>query len=138
MIRIEILGRPRGKQDARKTRTGTVYVPEMTRNEMATLRLLGSTAMKGRPPTPHACKVNIVAIMPIPPSWGKKRQQAALAGEVHATVKPDHDNIAKMLDGLSKIVWVDDKQVTESAFRKCYGDRPGVFLEISDLEGNDI
>jgi Holliday junction resolvase RusA-like endonuclease len=61
--------------------------------------------------------------VPVAPSWSRKKRQAALAGALHPTGKPDLDNCVKLLmDALNGILWRDDAQVTDIAVIKRYAE----------------
>ena len=67
----------------------------------------------------------------------KKKQAAVYAGEIKPTVKPDIDNIVKIvLDGLNGVAFTDDKQVIEIQAQKCYvfdDEQEGVFVDVKEL-----
>ena len=70
-----------------------------------------------------------------PPADGWKRA-AALAGALLRTQKPDVDNLQKAaLDAITKTgaFWRDDSQVNEIHVQRCYGERPGILVEIEPL-----
>jgi Holliday junction resolvase RusA-like endonuclease len=72
--------------------------------------------------------------MPIPPSWTKKRQAAALAGVEWPTGRPDSDNLAKgVLDALNGILWGDDAAVVELTVSKRYCTRPRTCVTVRRL-----
>ena len=77
-----------------------------------------------RPPDPleGPLKLDLVAWMPIPPSWTQKRQAAAKAGELWPTGKPDLDNLVKHLKDCMTATgfWRDDKQVVDLHALKKY------------------
>src|SRR6266496_2795572 len=99
---FEVLGEPKGKDRARFVRaTGHIYTPAATRNYEALLRHEASLAMAGAPPIQRPVRVNIVAYFGIPRSWSQKKRSAAQLGIIMPTVKPDIDNIAKLLDALN-------------------------------------
>ena len=69
--------------------------------------------------------IDVYRKMPKAISNSKKKLQQALNGELRPTTKPDIDNLAKGIkDGLSKVIWRDDSQVTELVARKWYSDNP--------------
>lgn len=80
--------------------------------------------MKARHPIDMPLKVSITAVMEIPTSWSLKKRSAALGGIVRPTVAPDWDNIAKTIDALNGIVWLDDKQIVSGFVEKIYGMDP--------------
>jgi Holliday junction resolvase RusA-like endonuclease len=69
--------------------------------------------------------------LPIPTSWSKKKQCAALRGEVVPMVKPDWDNFRKIAsDALNEIVYRDDALVTDARVIKRYSDQPRMEIEV--------
>lgn len=65
-------------------------------------------------------RVTIYAVFAVPASWSKKKHDAHLH-RPH-TQKPDFDNIGKAIcDGLNRIAWIDDGQVSEATVRKTWG-----------------
>lgn len=129
-IVIELPGPPQGKARARVTRFGT-YTPAKTRAYEAALAWRAKTAMAGRPPLDGPLAVRVKAYMPIPRSWSKKKQAAALAGTIRPISKPDWDNLAKACDALNGIVWTDDARVVDGAVHKVYSDRPRLRVEVA-------
>jgi Holliday junction resolvase RusA-like endonuclease len=75
--------------------------------------------------------LSLIVLHPIPKSWSKRRQEAALAGTERPTTKPDADNVAKVVaDACNGVVWVDDAQVVELSVSKRYSSTPGVMVEV--------
>ena len=68
-----------------------------------------------------AYTVSMTAEFGVPKSWPKARRAGALDGTVRHTSKPDADNILKLMDGLTGVVWRDDAQVVEATVTKAYG-----------------
>lgn len=130
VITFTIPGNPVGKGRPRMSRRGgfvRLYTPEKTASYESLVALAGQQAMAGRPVFEGACVVALDICVPVPASWSKKKQVAALAGQVHPTTKPDIDNVEKAIfDGLNGVVWKDDVQVVQVTKRKRYGDTPGV------------
>lgn len=57
-----------------------------------------------------------------------------VSGEIRPVVKPDLDNVAKIvLDSLNGIAYADDKQIVELRVKKVYGSEPKVEVVISSL-----
>lgn len=130
-----LLGQPRGKERPRGTRAGHFYTPEKTRSYEAALKYAAAQEMGARAPIEGPVSVELRVVVPIAASWPKKRQIAAVAGQLKPTKKPDLDNILKMLDALNLVVWVDDAQVVEARIIKSYGDKPGIWILVRPMEG---
>jgi Holliday junction resolvase RusA-like endonuclease len=132
MIAFTVPGNPVGKGRPRVSRRGgfaRMYTPEKTASYESLVALAGSQAMEGRPVLESACSVTLDIRVPIPASWSKKKQAAALAGELQPTTKPDIDNVEKAIfDGLNGVVWKDDVQVVAVTKCKRYSDAPGVHV----------
>jgi Holliday junction resolvase RusA-like endonuclease len=134
MIIIELAGVPIGKGRARATRSGIMYTPAATRRNEAALRYAAQQAMGARPPLEGALAVTLTATFPIPASWPRRKQQAALEGKLHHTGRPDFDNVGKSIDALNQVVWRDDAQIVRAEIIKQYGERPNMRIEIRDAD----
>ncbi len=94
-------------------------------------------AMAGRPPTDRGVEMRIELHMKIPVSWSKKKQAAALAGDVLATKKPDSGNMQKAIeDAMNEIVYLDDSQIVTHTVWKKYSDQPRIVVAVRDLPGD--
>lgn len=112
----------------------THYTPAKTRAYEQLVAQVGVLAMRGREPLAGGVAINLDAVLPIPASWPKPKRQAALAGSLLATSKPDLDNIAKVIkDGLNGVVWADDDQVVRLLAQKRYGHDPHVSVTVIAL-----
>jgi len=129
-IQFEIPGPPVAKGRARAfVRGGKVghFTPKKTEAYESSVRLFAAQAMAGAAPMDGPIELTVIAFLPIPPSWPKKKQADALAGSLRPTGRPDLDNIVKAVkDGMNGIVWRDDSQVVDLAAGKRYSDRPRV------------
>lgn len=138
MITFTIPGQPVGKGRARVSRRGgfaRLYTPEKTASYESLVALAGQQAMAGRPVIEGAVAVTLRIAVQVPASWSKKKQAAALDGQVHPTTKPDIDNVEKAIfDGLNGVVWKDDVQVVQVVKAKRYGAKPGVEVAIQTME----
>jgi|SRR6185437_11404579 len=141
VIRICIPGKPqpleRNRHRIVRPKAGPAYVsnylPTKSRNEQAIIRDFASRAMRGNPPWEGPVDLRIVAYVPIPRSWSKKKQQQALEGRLLPVTKPDFDNYDKMVDALKHVVWRDDSQVCAHGFWKFYSPRPELVIEIRPI-----
>ena len=127
-------GQPVGKGRPRFSRaTGTVYTPEKTARYEERLAWAAQSVMAGRPLLTGALEVTVRAFMEIPKSKPKKFREAAFAGRIRPVSKPDGDNIAKMLDAMNRVVWVDDSQIADLIVQKRYSDRPRLEIYVLDV-----
>ena len=120
-------GKPIGKGRPRFTRAGHTYTPAITALAEKRVAAIASDAMitAQRKPRISRCSVHIIATWPVPKSWTKQRQAAALSND-EIPGKPDLDNIAKLiLDALNGVVYEDDVQVCMLTVTKLYGETPG-------------
>jgi Holliday junction resolvase RusA-like endonuclease len=130
MITITIGGEPRGKGRPRFTRRGIAYTPARTRAYELDLRYRAQEVMNGRAPIATAVSVNIIATFAVPQSWSRKKRVAALHGLLSHISKPDWENIAKVLDALNSVVFVDDKQIIHAEVIKAYGEWPSLCVVV--------
>lgn len=78
-----------------------------------------------------AVKVEIEAVHKYRKSWTRKTRDAAREGRLACTVKPDIDNIVKLvLDALNGVAFVDDKQVVSVTASKRYGEQDEIKIII--------
>lgn len=82
-----------------------------------------------------AIKAEITGYFPVPKSWSKRKQAAAVAGELEHTSKCDADNLAKViLDSLNELAYKDDAQVSRLEVRKRYGEEPRVEVRLEEIK----
>ncbi len=78
--------------------------------------------------------VEIVALYQIPRSANKRRKEAMRRGAIKPTVRPDVDNILKIVtDALNGVAYLDDKQIITCWVNKCYAAAPAVHVTIIEL-----
>jgi Holliday junction resolvase RusA-like endonuclease len=134
MVTIRVPGPPQGKGRARRSANGGMFTPARTRSYESLIAGMAMDAMAttGHPPFGREVplRVTIAALMPVPASWSKRKQAAALDGLLRPIGKPDADNLAKTLDGLNGIVWHDDAAVVELAVSKRYAAMPALVIEV--------
>lgn len=133
-ITIELPGVPQGKGRPRFVRaTGAAYTPAKTRSYESMLQGAAIDVMRGTAPLDGPLHVTVEAHFPVPASWSKAKQAAALLGVTRPTKKPDADNLMKVLDSLNAVVWVDDAQIVEGTIIKLYSDRPRLVVKVGRL-----
>jgi Holliday junction resolvase RusA-like endonuclease len=101
-----------------------VYADPESRAYEGRLRAAAALAMHGRDMLTGPLCITIIARFSVPTSWSKTKQAAAMAGEIRPTVRPDWDNIGKVVDAFNGVVWRDDAQIVEGSVTKLYGADP--------------
>ncbi|MGE0714825.1 MAG: RusA family crossover junction endodeoxyribonuclease [Alphaproteobacteria bacterium] len=133
-VTFTLLGQPCGKGRARAYRRGNFiahYTPEKTRSYESMIRGAASEAMRGRTPIDVPVEMTMVAVFGVPASWSKKKQAAALTGEIRPGSKPDVSNIAKAVeDAINGVVLRDDSLIVDSHTSKRYGPQPMVAVTV--------
>lgn len=138
MIEIVLLGKPVAKGRPRFNReTGVAYTPAKTVKYETELKFAAAQVMGDRPPIDGPLRLEMDIVVPVAVSWPKRKQAAALAGEIRPTAKPDLDNFMKVVDAANLVVWIDDSQIVDARLTKRYGDKPGVWLRVFPLTPND-
>jgi len=127
VLKIEIPGDVQAQQRPKFSRYGnnvSVRDPKESKDYKSFVRLVASQVAPDTLITEEV-RLRIDVYRKIPKSFSKKKHQQAVDGELRPTTKPDVDNLAKGIkDGLSKVIWHDDSQVTELFVRKWYSDNP--------------
>ena len=125
-------GRPRiGSVNGRPT----AFTPAHTRKYEAHARLAAQDAMDGREPLDGPVEVRVVARLPIPRSWSRKRRRMAEDGEIRPAKRPDLDNMVKSAtDACNGIAYLDDRQIVSLRARKEYAAAPGLEILVTGLE----
>jgi Holliday junction resolvase RusA-like endonuclease len=145
-VKVRALGKERHRDRVVTRRDGrqfvTHYTPKQTRDFEAKLRAAALDQMRGRAVLDEALDLTIFCFYPVPESWPEKRKDAARAGLIRPTVKPDWDNAGKLTDALSPqrdkrtklwipILWRDDAIIVDAHVHKLYSSRtPGIIIEI--------
>jgi len=137
LVSVELPGPPQGKgrpRFARKNGLSFAYTPSKTRAYEKALAQAAALAMRGREPLIGPLNVMVWAYMPVPASWSRRKRDAALAGILRPTTRPDWENIAKVTDAFNGIVWKDDAYVVDGAVSKRYAESPRLRVEVSCVE----
>ena len=130
------VGKGRPKVSTRGGKFAKMYTPEKTANYETLVALAAQKAMVGRTLLSGPVEVQMAILLPIPASWSKKKQAAAIAGQVYPTKKPDADNVVKAIfDGINGVVWNDDVQACDIVVRKRYAETPGVQVLVKPIDG---
>lgn len=124
-IRFTVEGNPFGKERPRHNGY-TTYTPTKTKQHERTVAMeYRKQCGSFRFSKDEYIDIRIIAYMPIPKSVSKKVRFMMLSGIVRPTVKPDWDNIGKLItDALNDVAYDDDKAITDAQVRKFYSDHP--------------
>lgn len=88
-----------------------------TNSDMELVRHFARQAVHGRKPIDGPVAIDIVVFRHTPPSWSKKKAEAAK----WVTSRPDCSNIAKLVeDAINKLVFTDDARVARLSVSKEY------------------
>ncbi len=128
---------PIGKARPRLGFGGHVYTPKKTTDAEREIRDAFYEVRGRRLPVNTPVLLEVCAYFPIPQSWSKKKQAAAMRGEILPTKKPDADNILKLVaDALNGAAYVDDAQIIRASVWKEYSKNGIGYLAI-DVGGID-
>ena len=84
---------------------------------------MAKAAMGSSEPLEGALEAFIYVTFPVPASYSKKRTEACLSDSEKHIKKPDLDNVIKcVIDGMDKIVFLNDSQITSIHSTKVYGE----------------
>jgi Holliday junction resolvase RusA-like endonuclease len=125
-IMFTIYGEPVPKGRPRFSTRGkfpVAYTPEKTKNYESDVGMMAKAAMGSSEPLEGALEAFIYVTFPVPASYSKKRTEACLGNSEKHTKKPDLDNVIKsVIDGMDKIVFENDSQITSIHSTKVYGE----------------
>lgn len=134
ILDFEVLGKAVGKQRARIVRRGNFTVgvtPEKTVRYESLVRDEAFKKWGDKAPLQDALDMRVLIGCPIPVSYSGKKRAAALAGQIHPTVKPDMSNIVKAIeDALNAVVYRDDSQIVSQRLVKKFAETPSVRVQI--------
>ncbi|QCE34392.1 RusA family crossover junction endodeoxyribonuclease [Acetobacteraceae bacterium] len=112
-----------------------IYTQRKTQNQERMIQQY-FIASFGKPLLVSPLSVKIELTLEPPKSWTKYKRSHALNGKILPTIKPDLDNVAKLiLDALNGFAYQDDRQVTRLEINRSYGISDKVQVEISPIGG---
>jgi len=131
VIVFSVPGPPRGK--AKSFGFGRGFVDRATQKYMDDIGWAAKAVIAGRPfRLLEKASLTLTGIYPIPPSWPKRKQEAAALGEIPCTARPDLDNVMKAVgDALNGIIWRDDAVITSASLDKTYGREPRLLIAVN-------
>lgn len=127
IVSFTIPGPPKGKARARTLKTGHSYTPADTVQYQNLVKLVFRERVDNWVSWEGEVELTIWAYFPIPKATSKRKQILMLGGQMRPKVRPDVDNIAKIImDALNGIAYRDDSQIVNAHIYKQYGDVPKV------------
>jgi Holliday junction resolvase RusA-like endonuclease len=143
VIEFEFFEKPVGKSRPKfNSKTRKTYTPEKTKFYEKKLGLLvydyinrkGITKFsKGIP-----LEISVFSFYAIPKSTNKENREKMLSGLIRPCVKPDSDNVLKLiLDALNGIAYHDDNQICNIIFSKKYDEIPRTVIKIKEIDETD-
>lgn len=138
-VQFKVPGKPQGKARPRfSKRRGqtTCYTPEKTVNYEELVKLCYITQCNSHYfGDDTALQVKLGLWYPIAQRTPKKDKIAMLERIKRPTVKPDIDNVIKIIcDSLNGLAYKDDAQIVEVVAYKYYSENPCVIVEISSVD----
>jgi Holliday junction resolvase RusA-like endonuclease len=125
-IMFTVYGHPVAKGRPRFSTRGkfpVAYTPEKTKTYETEVGMMAKVAMGASEALEGALEAFIYVTFPIPTSYSKKRTEACLNDLEKHTKRPDLDNVIKaVIDGMDKIVFFNDSQITSIHATKVYGE----------------
>lgn len=149
-VKAEIIveGQPVGKGRPKFARQGNfvkAYTPEKTAEYEELVRTVWQLKAKDSQyrtvyfPAGTSVCIGIKACYPIPKNTDRVKREKMLSGEIRPLVKPDLDNIGKIVcDALNGIAYADDKQIAEMWIQEWYSENPRVEITVMDSGSENV
>lgn len=136
-VEFSVPGRPKGKARPRHDQHGHVYTPKETVDYQGQVAAEYWKAVNKAGITLNDAmklayiELEIDAVFPVAVTDSKPTQLKKLSHRLKPKIKPDADNIAKIImDGLNQFAYRDDEQVVRVSVTKEYGQFPGVDVRV--------
>lgn len=128
---LTINGEPVGKGRPRFY-NGHAVTPKKTKDYEESVRELFTYSRLKKIEGPVS--VEVLAYYAIPKSATKGKKEAMRSGKEKPTIKPDIDNVVKVIcDALNGYAYEDDKQIVQLSAIKGYADEPKVIVQVSSV-----
>lgn len=137
-VRLVVRGDPKGKERPRYSqKSGGMYTPAATTQYEKLIQVLYRQAYGAQMfPKGIPLDIRIRAFYRVPVSDSLSVRAKKLSGEIRPTIKPDWDNIGKIVaDALNRVAYHDDAQIVDSQTRKFYSETPRVEILIQIAGG---
>lgn len=131
-VKFTIPGPPRGKARHRTMKSGISFNPKENVQYENLVKISYQQQVNRK--MGEVIEADIWAYFPIPQSANKKKKEQMKIGQIRPTVKPDWDNIGKIIcDALNNIAYSDDKIITDAAVHKRYSENPQVEVTFTEV-----
>ena len=136
--RAVVLGEPVAQGRPRFSRQGgfvKAYDPAKSRDYKQYVRLVAAQDAPAVPVT-GAVLLSLKSYRAMPKSMSKAKREAALAGQLRPTTKPDVSNVLKGVEDALKGLWyADDSQIVGyGELGKWYSERPRIEVTMQEIE----
>ena len=136
-----VLGEPVAQGRPRFSRQGgfmRAYDPDKSREYKKYVRLVAAQDAPAVPVT-GAVVLSLKIYRAVPKSMSKRKREAALAGQLRPTTKPDVSNVLKGVEDALKGLWyADDSQIVGyGEIGKWYAERPRIEVTMTEVEDHD-
>lgn len=131
MYLFEVYGRvvPQGKSIG----NGRIFTPKKIKDYV---EMIQWQIKPFAPSEPLTCPilVEITCYFSVPKSTPAKKRQQMLNGVIHHTSYPDEDNCSYLIrNALKKIVYEDDRQITDNIGHKRWGEKDKIVIKVVPL-----
>lgn len=110
------------------------FTPKKVRKWQEDARHEARIVMGPTPPLTGCVAMSLVVYLAVPRSWAAWKRDAALAGHIMPSGRPDLSNFTKNAeDALNGVVWLDDAQIVNEGAVKRYADFPSVTITARPL-----
>lgn len=136
-ISFTVSGEPFGKQRPRHNLfSNTTYTPAETKQRERDIVIAYRAQCGGlRFPAGSYISLHVIAFMKIPASTSKTKRKLMLDGTIRPTVKPDWDNIGKLVaDALNDVAYDDDKCIVDAHVSKFYSETPKIQVILQSID----
>lgn len=125
-------GRPRAVAFAGHAR---LYKPAKSRRWEEDARQEARLVMGPRTPFKGCLLLDLKSFIVPPTGWAAWKIEAAIAGLIRPTSKPDVSNLLKAAeDALNGVVWIDDAQIVNAGASKHYAEQPEVQIVVTSID----
>jgi len=137
-ISFTALGKPQGKARPRFCRRygkTFTFTPKKTVQYERNVRTSYKSIIRHKFEPKVPLQAEITAFYKIPQSASKKAKKKMLNGELLPTIKPDADNVIKIIfDALNRVCYHDDSQICKIIFEKKFSENPRVTVKIAEID----